>query len=89
MDLRITFANYESRVLTGVPDDASVVLTKEGFLKIAKPGVFSGKSDIATFNNVIAFYNMSMGMTTVEKAAADFIDPSSIPQTPQHKVRFH
>lgn len=57
-----------------------VVLTKDNTLKVAKPGVWSGKWDSASFNNVIAYYDMSMELEKPpERPTKDFVEPGEEP----------
>lgn len=85
MDIRVVFDNYQTRTLRGLPDDCPIVLTKDGWLRISKPGVYSGKHDIVTFNNVIAYYDTSITVEKDEKPHQDWVDPGSnpLPETTQ------
>lgn len=82
MDLKVTFANGESRYIRNIPEGAPMKVTSAGHLKLSAPGVYSGNHDIATFNNVIAYFVCSWGpddgtgiqVENAEKAKKDFVD---------------
>lgn len=76
VSVRICLLDGQVRILSGVPRDASITLSKEGLFRVAKPGIFSGKWDLCVLFGVTGFHVSEMSMDKPkEKRGPDWIDP--------------
>lgn len=76
--VRICLLDGQIRILQNVPKDASITLSKEGIFRVSKPGVFSGKWDLAVLFGVTGYHmgELSMGKPE-EKRGPDWVDPGN------------